>query len=279
MNRHLLIARKYRVAASVSLRNRLAYLGNFASSLATYALFIFVFSRIWTAVFSGAAAGSAPAPASGHRTIAGYDRAMCIWYFIVAEVPMFGFGHFFYTLAQDMKSGQVAYLLGRPYSFVGYHYAGSMGSAVLESALLLVVGLILGSVFAGPIPLGSLAQAGAILLSLLLAGSLQFLLQFAIAMTAFWFEENTAFFWIFQKIALVVGTLLPLEFLPDAAQRVAWWTPFPLLAYAPARIAVAFAPATALRLLLLQAVWVSIAAVTCRLVFSVGRAKITSQGG
>jgi len=267
MNRYLLRARKYGVAAGVSLRNRLAYAGNFASSMATYALFIFVFSRIWTAVF----AASGPA-------IAGYDRVMCIWYFIVAEVPMFGFGHFFHTLAQDMKSGQVAYLLGRPYSFVGYHYADGMGAALLEAGILLAEGILLGGLLAGALPLRSLVQLLAVLFSLLLAGSLQFLLQFAIAMTAFWFEENTAFFWIFQKIALVVGTLLPIEFLPEAAQRIVRWTPFPSLAYAPARLAVAFGPASG-GLLLEQAAWVVAAAAVCRLVFGVGRTKIASQGG
>ncbi|HTX73143.1 MAG TPA: ABC-2 family transporter protein [Rectinemataceae bacterium] len=269
MNRLGVLANKYATAASVSLRNRLAYFGNFLGSLFTYALFIFVFSRIWGAVFSAA---------PGRATIAGYDRAMCIWYFIVAEVPMFGFGHFFYSLAQDMKSGQVAYLLGRPYSFVGYHFSEGMGSAVLESLILLAEGCLLGLLFVGSLPVVSALQAAAVVVSLLLAGSLQFLLQFALAMTAFWFEENTAFFWIFQKLALVVGTLIPIEFLPAAAQRLAWLTPFPLLSYAPARIAIAFDHQSA-RLLIIQAAWLVGAAALCRLLFGVGRRMISSQGG
>lgn len=192
---------------------------------------------------------------------------------------MFGFGHFFTTLAQDLRSGQVAYLLARPYSFVGYHYADSMGGTILESAILLLEGIALGLLFVGSFPLRSAAQVAALLVSLVLAGSLQFFLQFAIAMTAFWFEENSAFFWIFQKIALIVGTLLPLEFLPPVAQRVAWWTPFPLLAYAPARIAVAADVPPALGLLALQLLWVLAAAAACRAIFALGRTKIVSQGG
>ena len=55
--------RKYTTAGLVSMRNRLAYPAAFAGSLLTYGLFVFVFSRIWAAVYSGRAG------------IAGYDRS------------------------------------------------------------------------------------------------------------------------------------------------------------------------------------------------------------
>ncbi len=262
-----LVLRKYLVAAFVSLRNKAAYPGNLLGSLLSYAIFVFVFSRIWGTIYSGRA------------PIAGYDGRMAIWYFIIAEVTAFGFGRFFISLAQDMKSGQVAYLLSRPYDFVLYHYADRMGAAIPEAAVLLALGLSMGATFAGPVPLASIAQAFFLLLSLLLAGSIQFLLQFSLAMTAFWVEENTAFFWIYQKLSLVVGTLVPLEFLPAIAQRLAWFTPFPSIAYAPARIAVAYTPHEALRLAGLQAAWLLASALLCKAVFALGRSRLTVQGG
>lgn len=128
-----------------------------------------------------------------------------------------------------MKSGQVAYLVIRPYDFVGFSYAQGAGKALAAIAL---------------------------------AGGVQFFLQLAIAMTAFCVEENAAFFWIFQKLVLVVGTLMPLEFLPQAAQRAAWWSPFPAMSYAPARLA---------------SVWEGGA--VCRAIYGLARSRLTVNGG
>jgi ABC-2 type transport system permease protein len=275
MTRAALKLRKYATAAAVSLRERLAHPANFVGSLFTYGLFVFVFSRVWATAFAGKA------------DIAGYTREMCVWYFIVAEIPAFAFGRFFMPLAQDLRGGQAAYLLARPYGFILFRWAERMGAALVEAALFLALGAAMGLAAAGPLPVRGAGAAAALLASLLMAGSLQFLLQLALAMTAFWVEENSAFFWIYQKAVLVVGTLVPLEFLPEAAQRAAWWTPLPLLAYAPARIAVAGgapwstgpAGGSLLALLALQAAWLAAAALLCRAVFAAGRGKITLQGG
>jgi ABC-2 type transport system permease protein len=258
---------KYRIAAATSLRSRLVYRGNLLGGLFTYGLFIFVFSRIWAAAYAT------------KGTIAGYDYAMSVWYFIIAEVCTFGFGRFFWTLAEDVKSGQVVYLLTRPYSFVGYHWAQAMGQSLLDAGALLVEGLAAGLILAGLPPSPSLGRAGLTLLSILAAGSILFFLQMAIAMTAFWVEENSAFFWIFQKFALVIGTLLPIEFLPDGARRIALLTPFPSMSWAPARIMVAATPGEALGIIGAQLGWLAFAIAVCALVFRAGRTRLTVQGG
>jgi ABC-2 type transport system permease protein len=261
-------ARKYAVAGSAALRERTAYRGSFLGSALAYALFIFVFSRIWGTAFAD------------RTQIAGYGRAQLIWYFIVAEIPTFAFSGSFWSLAQDMKSGQVAYLLSRPYSFVAYSCAQGLGRALANALVLLAEGLSLGLLTAGPPPLGSAIQALLALAAALLAGLILFLLQLAIAMTAFWVEENAAFYWIFQKLALIVGTLMPLEFLPDAARAAAWWTPFPALSYVPARIFVAWqGTAAGLGLLGFQLVWLVLAALLCQGIYALGRARLTVNGG
>jgi ABC-2 type transport system permease protein len=259
--------RKYALTASKSARNKLIYRGNSFGAVVTYGLFVFVFARIWASAYAG------------RSSIAGYDYPMSVWYFIVAEITVFGFGRFFWSLAEDVKNGQVAYLLGRPYSFVGYHYAQAMGAGLVDAAVLIVEGLAAGLILAGPPPQASILRLAGVIASLLLAGSLQFFLQMSLAMTAFWVEENTAFFWIFQKLTLVVGTLLPLEFLPEGARRLALFTPLPSLSYAPARIAVAASLPEALRLLAFQAAWIAGAAALAGLVFHRGRRRIAIQGG
>ena len=285
--------RCYAIAASTSMRERAAYPGNFIGSMFTYALFVFIFSRVWAGAYAGAS------------EIAGYTMRMAVWYFIVAEVPSFGFGRFFWTLSRDMKNGQIAYLLARPYDYVGYNFAEKYGGSLVEAGVILVEGLLVGTLLVGPPPLagGSLSLLGgspsllggspsllegvaaeasrALLvgLSLLLAGALNYFLQASIAMTAFWLEENEAFFWIFQKLALVVGTLIPIEFLPPVAARLARLTPFPYLSYAPARIMVAYSPGEAWSLVAAQALWLALAVALARAVFSFGSRRLSVNGG
>jgi len=258
---------KYAAIGNISLKNKMAYRGNFLSGLLTYGLFVFVFSRIWAAAYSSKA------------SIAGYDYGMSVWYFIVAEVSVFGFGRFFWGLADDIKSGAVAYLLGRPYSFVGYHFAEIYGPSLIDAGLCLVEGIIIGIAAAGLPSRLAAWRILALLVSLAVAGALQFFLQMSIAMTAFWVEENTAFFWIFQKLALVIGTLLPIEFLPEAVQTAAWCTPLPSLSYAPARIAVAATPGQAAALVGAQCAWLAASVLLCRVLFGAGKSKIAIQGG
>ena len=260
-------ARKYLVAASASARARAAYRGDFLGSVIAYCLFVFVFSRVWRSAYAA------------RPSIAGYDYAMSLWYFVVAEIPYFGSSGHFRELAGDIKSGQVAYLVARPYGFVGYRFAQAAGSSLVAVLPILGAGAALGGLVAGPPPLGSAAQAALLAASLALALALQILLQLALALTAFWVEENSAFLWIYQKLALVAGTLLPLEFLPETASRIASWTPFPALAYAPARILVAFAPGPSLRLLGAQAAWCAAAWILCLALYGRGRRRLVSQGG
>jgi ABC-2 type transport system permease protein len=273
-----LSSRKYLLAASTALREKLAYPGNFAGSILTYGLFIFIFSRVWAGAYAS------------RSEIAGYTRDMMVWYFIIAEIPSFGFGRYFAALSPEMKSGDVAYIMSRPYSFLGYSFASRMGGSLADAALVLAEGILLGLILAGPLPafaaaagLGGLAENAlrwlAVLVSLLLSGTLNFFLQFSLAMTAFWFEENEAFYWIYQKLALIVGTLVPIEFLPAAIERVAWFTPFPYVAYAPAHIMVAFSPTEALGLVCGQLAWIAVAMLLAKAVFARGSRKLSVNGG
>lgn len=271
------------LAAQTAFREKLAFRANFAASMLTYGLFVFVFSRIWASALSGEA------------SIAGYDYRMMVWYFIIAEIPLFSLGNFFWNLSRDMKSGQVAYLLSRPFDFVSYQYWERLGSAMPGFLLLLGEGLVIGLLITGSLPpsaasaavlggevfapSGQIIRATLVLVSLLLSATLSFYLQFALALTAFWLEENEAFYWIFQKLALVVGTLLPVEFLPARVLSLALWTPFPYIAYAPARIFVAFDGGTASRLLGIQALWIGLGILATRLVFGFGVRKISVNGG
>jgi ABC-2 type transport system permease protein len=262
-----LILRKYSEAAGTALRERLAYRADLVGQVLSYSIFVFIFANLWRAVFGG------------RTEIAGYSRAACVWYFIVAELAAFGGSGPFQSLAEEVKSGAIAYGLGRPYSFLLFQYAQQLGRCLPTLALLSAAGMAFGLGFAGILPGNNLARALLAPLSLLLSTAISYLIQACIGLTAFWLEENAAFYWIFMKLILVLGTLTPIEFLPDWAHAPARLLPTSQVAYAPARIAAAGNPAEAAALLGIQAAWCAALGILASAIYAKGAKHVAIQGG
>ncbi len=267
-HRWLLPMRKYVLAGSTAVRNRWAYRADVAGLVFTYALFVFVFSNLWAVAYAGKA------------RLAGYDLRQLTWYFIVSELVLFSMGQGTFTaLSADIKTGQVAYTLGRPWSFPFKSLAENVSCALSLMGPFALVGWLMGSTRLGFWRPSSALHALALTLSMLLALVLLFLCQFLLSMTAFWWEENTAFLWIHQKLALVSGTFLPLEFFPAEWRPWIERTPYGWLCYPPARLAVAFETGQVRRLLAGQLAWVLGLAVLASLVFAAGSRRTAVQGG
>lgn len=260
-------AAKYLACSASALQDKLAYAPDVAGQVISYGIFVFVFINLWAAVFAG------------KPGIAGYTRGSAVWYFIVAELAAFSQQGNFAAVSDDVKSGAIAYGLGRPYSYVLFQYARSAGEMVLPQILIASLGILMGTLSAGPLPLRGPLHLPAVVLSLFLGSALNFFLQTAISLTAFWVEENSVFFWIYQKFILVIGTLMPIEFLPAGFQGAARLLPFSSVAYAPARLAAAFSPGEAPAILGTQALWVIAAAGLAFFVFSRGVKHVSVQGG
>lgn len=251
----------------VSAKSKFSYRGQILAAAFHYALFQFVFSRVWAAALPPG------------KEIAGYDYASCCWYFMVAEFAMFGSGSAFRDLAASVKNGEVAYRLLRPIGFLKYAWAEHLGKTLPMLPVIAVIGTAIMAAATGVPPKLTPWAILALPTSVALALTIAFFSQAAIAMTSFVFEENTAIFWIWQKLALVAGTLLPVEFLPETARQIVMATPFPWFTWAPARIAVSGNPSEIPGILAMQAVWAAAAIIVASLALSGGRRKITIQGG
>ncbi|KGE71219.1 ABC transporter permease [Spirochaeta lutea] len=279
---------KYNKVGLVSLKNTLMYPGEFFGPGITFAIFVFVFSQLY---------GAAVPPG---ESLAGYTRYSLVWYFLAAELAVFGFGRMFFTQAQEVKSGQIAYALGRPYSYLGYQAAQLLVPAMVQVLYLAVLGVVIALGITGlqfgtpglvavsdccsPMHPGLvwLAKGGFTAAALVLSGFVAFFSQTALGLTAFWLEENRAFYWIYQKLALILGTLVPLEFLPQWLSQAAWWTPFPAMAYVPGWALGVYQPGMEERMLGLlaaQAGWVVVSGLICLGLFRAGSRRVALNGG
>lgn len=259
---------KYLMAARLAMRHRLAYPAEFLGPLLVVCLILFVQSRIWATAFAG------------QSLIAGYSQVQLCWYVLWTETVYFSANGYFLAFSNEIKDGQIAYVIGRPCSVLWYTVAQRLGTGLLN---LVVVGLAGGlemTLCAGLCPVASLEQAAGFAASLLLGMLLQILCQTVLAMTAFWLEENSAIYWIWSKLLLVFGTLLPVELLPEAWHPVVWCTPFPWIMWAPGRLGTAWpGGGTALAMLGVQLVLAAGLAGLAAYMFRQASRKLSIQGG
>ena len=139
---------------------------------------------------------------------------------------------------QEVKSGQVAVTLIRPFSYVGAHFGRLPRrihpAPVHQSRHRRCPG------FSPVRPAGGgPGQAGRFLLFLPVSLVIHFSFTMCIALLAFWFEEVQGFHLIYTRLLMTLGgMMLPLEIFPESVERLAHVLPFQAVIYLPAKMMV-----------------------------------------
>ncbi len=220
--------RKYGLIIGTSFQNSLAYGANFLFDTFFYAFVLFIFLQLWRAIY-------------GHGgAIAGYSLNQMIWYCVITEMIAFSGSNIFYSLNEEIKNGNIAYALNKPYHYISYQLANGLGLMGIKIIINGLFGVFLGLLYIGPLNGFHVNYLPLIILLVCNGLILNFFAITCLGLTAFWLEENTAFFWIYQKLSFMLGLFLPVEFFPGWLQKLALVLPFPYVFYGPARLAVAF---------------------------------------
>jgi len=115
---------------------------------------------------------------------------------------------------------------------------------------------------------------------MLLAMSLNFVIELIIGLLAFWFEDTYAFFWIYQKIVFTLGGLfLPLDLFPNGLRQVAAALPFTSISYAPARLSAAFTAQLFAATAATQMGWLLVLGLLAGVVYSRAVRRLSVNGG
>ena len=259
--------RKIVVITRVSLSNAVAYRASTLSRFCFYTLFIYVFMSLWRAIYH-------------EGSVHGYSYVQMVWYLIMTEFVGFACGTNIYTTMNDeVKSGAVAYQIGRPIHYVVYQFANSMGQVMLNFVSFGVLAVALGFVFVGPLDTFRLAGLAPLLLSVALSITMNFFILMLIGLSAFVFEDNFAIYLIYQKLSFMLGMFLPVEFLPSWLQPVAKNLPFSYVHWAPAKIFVSYSPELCYELIPRQAAWTLGAVVLTFLCYRLCVRRLQVNGG
>lgn len=220
--------RKYGAVTRTAMQNTTVYSRSFLFGSLFFSLILFMFLQLWEKV-------------AGERgVVAGYSLNRLLWYYAVAETVALSRSDIMERLNNDIRSGDVGIQLLRPYHYLNSLYADAFGQLVLRLSINIPIGMGTALLLVGPLEGFSLAHLPFMLVSLALGMFLSLTLEALVGLTAFWTEDNSAFWWIVQKLAFMLGLFLPLEMLPGWLRGIAVFLPFPYMMYAPARLASSF---------------------------------------
>lgn len=262
--------RKYFVIYKANLMSNLHYLTNIVASSVGYFMHIFIFIQVWNYIYD-----------DPNNLINGYSKSQMIWYVIITEIICCcGAGRSLVReICNDVRSGNVAYNINKPYSYVGYLLFNELGQSTVRGIVLTIIGFTLGGLFLNAIPEVTIVQGLFIVLAIILAIVIDTLLVIFIGLLAFVMEDSSPVYWIYNKIVLLLGVIFPIEFFPEYLQTFITLSPVYVICYAPARLFIQFDFNFAVETIIAQIIYIIISLGLCKLIYSKGVKKLNVNGG
>lgn len=252
----------------VAFANRLAYVWDALSRPLFFVLILFVFIQLWRQVFT-----------PDRPVVEGFSLEDTLWYMVMTEAILISAPRFEGRIDDEIKSGSIAYLITRPCHYILYHLSYALGETVPLFFLTFGAGWATCRFLVGPAPVAawSVPFVGALVV---LAFLLYALLSFCVALSAFWFEEATPFFWVLHKCLFIGGgLLLPLDFLPGWLRQILDFLPFKSILYSPAKAFVHGSWEFIGAQFLWQILWIAIFLAIAFSLFGNGMKKLQIHGG
>lgn len=270
---------------------RLAYRGDFA--LGTLMRFLPIITQIflWGAIFDSIAQSGIVA--TGDRTgdvtepvqIGGFGfREMVAYYLITmiarafSSMPNLAAG-----IALQIRNGEIKRYLIQPIDLIGFLLINRIAHKIAYYAVAIapfaLVFYLCRDYFADGFPPPHLFMA--FLASLVMGFLIGFFLEAAIGMIGFWFLEVSSLLFLYMLFSFFLsGHMFPLTLLPDSIAPFVDFLPFKYLAYFPAAVFLGKIPPEELPLeLAIEAAWVILFVVVCRVAFHRGVARYSGFGG
>jgi ABC-2 type transport system permease protein len=257
--------RKYGAFARIAAVQAATDRGDLFGRVAFLGIVLGVFSALWRAV------------ADAGMPIAAEPAAL-VWYLAGTEWILMSPASAHVEIEGEIRRGEVATQLTRPYSFVTAIFARGLGALVVRAPAIGIAGFAWAFLFTRHVPDG---PAFLFLIPFgLVAMAIVYGMQVLIGLTAFWIGDVSPLFWVWQKLLFVLGGLmLPLSLYPLWLQRLSDATPFPWVLSRPASFLVAGGTGEALPVAMGLIVWAIVVPTTAWVMFSRATRSLQMDGG
>lgn len=262
--------KKYFHIYKATLNESIQYISSILISFISFFIMMFVFINLWQYVYQDES-----------QLINGYSMNQMIWYVLITEVLWFGTRNKTLTkqISIDIKTGNIAYNINKPYNYVFYIIARHLGEITIKFLLFLVFGILLGTVMIGTIPNFNFVHLPLIMISAFLGILINSIIRITISVISFWIEDSTPFQWIYDKLILVLGTIFPVEMFPKWLQPIIKCTPVLAVTYGPAKLIIDFSFAMFWQIIAIQAIYIVVSSAILLGLYKIGTKKLNVNGG
>lgn len=262
--------RKYIHIYKSELISTLQYMLNILFRLVNFILLIFIFMNLWNYIYDNSS-----------ELINGYSKNQMIWYVIITEIIWGATDGRRYCrkIADDVRSGNIAYIINKPYSYIGYAISSHLGETTIKTLIAIIVGFSMGMVFLKEFPVLSISAIIIVFLSGILAVLINSLIVTFIGLISFIIEDSNPIFWLYSKMILVLGVLFPIEYFPGILAQIMRYSPIYVTCYGPAKLFVGFSYQSAIEIIISQVIYLGIAWTMCYVLYKKGVRKLNVTGG
>ncbi len=262
--------KKYKEIAKINFKNSFVYIWDSIYGTAFFiAILIFIFSQLWTVIFKS----------NGTNLISGFTIKMMVWYLVLTEAIVVSLGNIVTQIGIEIRSGDISNYLNKPYHYVFYKYAQTIGKAIFTFLLVILVGGLVAYLTVGGININWYIIPFVFFIAFL-AITLNFMIIVNIGLLAFWIEEVRGISFIYNKFVFIVGGMLtPLEILPLWLAKIGLVLPLSYIAYHPAKLFVMFSFKYFFNIILIQLAWITVFVMISLFVYSIVSKKVTINGG
>lgn len=262
--------RKYLMILKSEFMSNIAYIANVISGFLGYFLILYIFLNLWKYMYS-----------DPNELINGYNMNQMIWYVIITEIlwSVLAGRRLCNKIIEDVKGGNIAYNINKPYSYIGYSLSSHLGGALLRIIIFIILGILTGLLFMHSFPSINILEFIIVFISMIFATIISSLLIIFIGLLSFIMEDSSPIYWVYSKIILVIGTIFPIEYFPVYLQGILKYSPIYVVSYGPAKLFVDFSWSNTLAIFLAQIIYIIIAYLLCTLIYKKGVRNLNVNGG
>lgn len=228
---------------------------------------------IWRALFQ-----------SRGEDIRGYDFGQMIYYFLLVLLVdnLVTPTDDEWQIAAEIREGQINNFLSKPIDHMAYRTSLFLSARLLYTAVTIPVVMVIFAWFHQFIVLPrEFLTWPLFFVSLVMAGAIQFLIAYSLAMLAFWILEiSTIVFILYSFEDHLSGRLFPLDIMPEGIRIALKFLPFPYELYFP--VAVLMEKVRGAELwagFAIQGAWVVVSYLAARTMWRKGLRRYESVGG
>ncbi len=258
---------KYLEVMKITLKSKWVYVYDTVLAQFFLVIILFVYINLWKMTY-------------GQQTVIdGFTLPQMIWYLVIAETIILSMVPFHRVLEKEIREGDIAIRLNKPYSYLAFHYSAYLGETMLKSVVVFSVGALFTWFTVGTIPFHVL-NIPVLFLVFFLANLFNFIYASIIGLISFWTEDITGIFFILERAKwLLGGFLLPLEVFPEPARSIAESLPFKNFIYGPAKLFTQYDSQFAYHLLGQQLIYLAFFGAVAFTLYSIGIKRLELNGG